>query len=1002
MPTKEKKPPSTQLYPQDIVQCTNSPALFGVIEKCWWDGYDDLADSPEAQAFHNPFAPPPTRPLKEGEFSVSFYAERTQCEIKTASDLRVVDRTMRTGDICKRAGSDDPQSGVVVDARVKSRLAHAISGKEIPGWKTQADYELTPQPENGEFVTYDDWIGQVVEVYDEVLVEDSTNNQLVKINELGTGMYIGERGPDLMPTAPLSSLVNNVMSAMFGGPRTMDTVLGVVHTVYAIAWLAINQSLDPAEATKRQRPKRLWAGKELQNLVMMPVPSDLEATVGTRVSLKDEAGVLVTQHGSDQGDYGVYKVNAYKVVETETEVDVIWQNGRQETLLARDVVPQMSQDEYECWPGEYALWKADGEAKNVVVQSVNAADRTAKVLLIDSGVTELVSVLELDRSASDPFLGAYTHVAETLGVNRGDVVLIHRPGTTNGCDKSRVPRIGELESWLREDVEAGLNHNPPWKREMSELGAEVARSRSTWNADDLRFKRASPGDEKYLWFGEVVMLNLDGTAVVKHVEGTVRTYSVEQLTILVDGVEALHEELAMNQDGPHADSDEAPGLWVKEDGHWRAVRDEEDEGGWEDEEEDETMDVDDHFDGNGAADLDAMDVDLDDEYATLDTKPSIASPSSPSQDSVWSELAEGARVTNNVPTDGTSNVTHMIYSPSSTTPPSPRRSTVQLPASNGASAGSSLSKEYVFKDQMTNHASTSNGTALNGTSKAEDEELSWKRFDILPSAPVDHAFYSQPPAQPGKAFMVRLQREYRALANSLPDTIVVRAFEDRSDLLRCLIIGPENTPYEDAPFVIDWRLESNFPNAPPVAHFLSWTNGNGRVNPNLYEEGKVCLSLLGTWQGDRNETWSPARSSLLQAFVSIQGLILVKEPWYCEPGYEKLRGTEEGATNSRLYSEKAYVLSRGFVRRALEIPLGGFEEEIKSFYFTHGRLRKILEDSRALIENSRKDPNPSNEQVEKDGTADLAIPRLTTGGIIMLERTLNKLQSFLDEHESRN
>jgi ubiquitin-conjugating enzyme E2 O len=68
--------------------------------------------------------------------------------------------------------------------------------------------------------------------------------------------------------------------------------------------------------------------------------------------------------------------------------------------------------------------------------------------------------------------------------------------------------------------------------------------------------------------------------------------------------------------------------------------------------------------------------------------------------------------------------------------------------------------------------------------------------------------------------------------------------------------------------------------------------------------------------GDKNEIWSAARSSLLQAFVSIQGLVLVKEPyvyiifpkpeldklildnsWYCEPAYEKLRGTEEGTVN---------------------------------------------------------------------------------------------------------
>ena len=65
-------------------------------------------------------------------------------------------------------------------------------------------------------------------------------------------------------------------------------------------------------------------------------------------------------------------------------------------------------------------------------------------------------------------------------------------------------------------------------------------------------------------------------------------------------------------------------------------------------------------------------------------------------------------------------------------------------------------------------------------------------------------------------------------AHTATDSILVRAYEDRSDLLRSMIIGPENTPYEDAPFVIDWMLDSNFPQTPPVAHFLSWTNGNGR------------------------------------------------------------------------------------------------------------------------------------------------------------------------------
>jgi ubiquitin-conjugating enzyme E2 O len=119
--------------------------------------------------------------------------------------------------------------------------------------------------------------------------------------------------------------------------------------------------------------------------------------------------------------------------------------------------------------------------------------------------------------------------------------------------------------------------------------------------------------------------------------------------------------------------------------------------------------------------------------------------------------------------------------------------------------------------------------ALSGDNPVNgNDHVPLKRFDILPSAPPDHAFYITTPGQHTKSFLGRLAREYRVLQSSLPESIIVRAYEDRTDLLRSLIIGPENTPYENAPFVIDWMLDSNFPNSPPLAHFWSWTAGNGR------------------------------------------------------------------------------------------------------------------------------------------------------------------------------
>lgn len=96
---------------------------------------------------------------------------------------------------------------------------------------------------------------------------------------------------------------------------------------------------------------------------------------------------------------------------------------------------------------------------------------------------------------------------------------------------------------------------------------------------------------------------------------------------------------------------------------------------------------------------------------------------------------------------------------------------------------------------------------------------------------------------------------------------------------------------------------------------------------------------------------------------------------------------------SRLYSEKAYVLSRGFVRRALEIPLGGLQLEINWLYYTKGRLAKVLSDARQLIEKSKNEPMGDSDQ-------ELAVPRLTTGGIITLERTLGKLQILLEQNQA--
>ncbi|CAN0921733.1 Probable ubiquitin-conjugating enzyme E2 25 [Linum grandiflorum] len=126
------------------------------------------------------------------------------------------------------------------------------------------------------------------------------------------------------------------------------------------------------------------------------------------------------------------------------------------------------------------------------------------------------------------------------------------------------------------------------------------------------------------------------------------------------------------------------------------------------------------------------------------------------------------------------------------------------------------------------------------------------------------------------------------------------------DLMRAVIVGADGTPYHDGLFFFDIFFPNGYPNVPPKVNYRA---GGLRINPNLYSCGKVCLSLLGTWAGRKNENWQPAVSNVMQVLLSIQALILNQNPYFNEPGWERLRGKPEGEIQSQLYSENTFLLS---------------------------------------------------------------------------------------------
>ena len=110
---------------------------------------------------------------------------------------------------------------------VQGRLEHAISYEQIQGWKSMDDVECYIDVDMGDYVVYDDWVGQVGrssvislklilitcrslryasyitsqsvldvqhKMFDEAVVEMGSGT-LVRLPELSARLAVGERGP---------------------------------------------------------------------------------------------------------------------------------------------------------------------------------------------------------------------------------------------------------------------------------------------------------------------------------------------------------------------------------------------------------------------------------------------------------------------------------------------------------------------------------------------------------------------------------------------------------------------------------------------------------------------------------------------------------------------------------------------------------------------------------------------------------------------------------------
>lgn len=94
----------------------------------------------------------------------------------------------------------------------------------------------------------------------------------------------------------------------------------------------------------------------------------------------------------------------------------------------------------------------------------------------------------------------------------------------------------------------------------------------------------------------------------------------------------------------------------------------------------------------------------------------------------------------------------------------------------------------------------------------------------------------------------RLAQEVVSITNSLPmsytSAVFVRAADERLDMLKVLITGPDETPYAGGCYEFDVFFPTEYPSSPMKVNLMTTGNRSVRFNPNLYADGKVSTKVV--------------------------------------------------------------------------------------------------------------------------------------------------------------
>ncbi|MBF11697.1 MAG: hypothetical protein CMC63_05765 [Flavobacteriaceae bacterium] len=129
----------------------------------------------------------------------------------------------------------------------------------------------------------------------------------------------------------------------------------------------------------------------------------------------------------------------------------------------------------------------------------------------------------------------------------------------------------------------------------------------------------------------------------------------------------------------------------------------------------------------------------------------------------------------------------------------------------------------------------------------------------------------------------RLQKDIvEIIKHPLTDHGIYYAHDEQNMLKGyAVIFGPSDTLYRYGCYCFEFKFPTNYPFSPPKLKYMT-NDGYTRFHPNLYRNGKVCISILNTWKGEQWTSCQTIKSVLLMLVTLFHNKPLLNEPGFTE------------------------------------------------------------------------------------------------------------------------